>query len=82
MKQFMEDDLESIRVLCEATRQNVDLPIARPACCHEAWGNNEPGSSGIPFYLELNFRTYPQRIMDCLRKVPGAVRGLVISGRC
>lgn len=75
------NDDENIRIVCEATRQSVELPVARPACCHGAWGTVEPGSSSIPFYLELNYRTKPQRIKDFLRNLPNAVRGLVLSRR-
>jgi hypothetical protein len=73
---MMTNDLdENIRILCEATRQGVDLPVARPACCHEAWGNLETGSSRIPFYLELNYRTKPQRIKDFFRNLLNMAKG-------
>ena len=42
----MKNDLdESIRILCEATRQSVDLPVARPATFHERWGSSESGTT-------------------------------------
>ena len=38
----MTNDLdESIRILCEATRQSTDIPIARPATFHGRWGSSE-----------------------------------------
>lgn len=72
------NDDESIRIFCEATRQSVDIPVARPACCHGAWGTVEPGSSSIPFYLALTYRTKPQRIKDFLRNLLDSVRCLVL----
>lgn len=82
MKSMIENNGdENIRILGEATRQSVDLPVARPACCHGLWGSHEPGSGRIPFYLELNYRTKPQRIKDVLCKLLGAARRLALY-RC
>ena len=40
----MKNDLdESIRILCEATRQSTDIPIARPVTFHGRWGSSESG---------------------------------------
>lgn len=42
----MTNDLdESIRILCEATRQSTDIPIARPATFHGRWGSSESGTT-------------------------------------
>ena len=39
------NDDESIRIFCEATRQSTDIPIARPVTFHGRWGSSESGTT-------------------------------------
>jgi len=69
MKQFMENDAEYLDFVEKVWRKKVDLPIARPAGWHNPLRDRDSSSSGIPFYLKLDYQTKPQRIKDFLRNL-------------
>ena len=69
MKEFMEDDPEALALIRYVVCKEVNLPVARPAGWHnDRWGSY-PNGGGIPDYLKLDYKTYPQQIKDLFRKL-------------
>ena len=69
MKEFMEDDPEALALIRYVVHKEVHLPVALPACLHNRIRHSDTGGGGIPDYLKLDYRTYPQQIKDFFRKV-------------
>ena len=66
----MDEDLyKSIKLFCEATREEVVLPVASPACLHNPRRPADPSRYKIPACFDPNFKTYPELVKDFFRKV-------------
>ena len=63
MKNFMDDDLESFRLVAEVLREKVDLPVASRILWNYGSRNVKTGNTRLPDYLQPGYRTYPQMVM-------------------
>lgn len=68
-KDPQHDELESFRLVADALREKVDLPVASRTLWNYGSRNVKTGITRLPDYLQPGYRTYPQMVKDAVRNV-------------
>jgi hypothetical protein len=81
MEQLMKYDPESIRILSEAIREKVDLPVARPTGWHNPRRREDPNVGGLSDDTNVHHISKPKGFKHLVGNLLGFFKRSGLPGR-